>query len=170
MPAGLQESDQLPEPVFTPSTKAEAGAHDENISFAAAVDLVGREVAERARDISLELYRRGAARAAERGIVIADTKFELGFVDDELIVCDEILTPDSSRFWPADGWSPGQHAAVVRQAAAAGLPRGDRLGQDARRRRRSRRRWWTPPAPATSRPTSGSPAAPWRDWHGTANP
>ena len=104
--SGLQESDQLPEPVFTPSTKAEVG-HDENISFAAAVDLVGREVAERVRDISLELYRRGAARAAEHGIVIADTKFEFGFADDELIVCDEILTPDSSRFWPAEGWSPG---------------------------------------------------------------
>jgi phosphoribosylaminoimidazole-succinocarboxamide synthase len=107
VPSGLQESQQLPEPIFTPSTKAEAGDHDENISFAAAVDLVGREVAERARDISLELYRRGAARAAEHGIVIADTKFELGFADDELIVCDEILTPDSSRFWPAEGWSPG---------------------------------------------------------------
>jgi phosphoribosylaminoimidazole-succinocarboxamide synthase len=104
--SGLQESDQLPEPVFTPSTKAEVG-HDENISFAAAVDLVGREVAERVRDISLELYRRGAARAAEHGIVIADTKFEFGFADDELIVCDEVLTPDSSRFWPAEGWSPG---------------------------------------------------------------
>jgi len=105
---GLQESDQLPEPVFTPSTKAEAGAHDENISFAAAVDLVGKEVAERARDLSLELYRRGAARALEHGIVIADTKFELGFDGDELIVCDEILTPDSSRFWPADAVTPGK--------------------------------------------------------------
>jgi phosphoribosylaminoimidazole-succinocarboxamide synthase len=104
---GLQESDQLPEPVFTPSTKAEVG-HDENISFAAAVDLVGREVAEQARDLCLELYRRGAARAAEHGIVIADTKFELGFDGDELIVCDEILTPDSSRFWPADAVTPGR--------------------------------------------------------------
>jgi phosphoribosylaminoimidazole-succinocarboxamide synthase len=108
VPSGLQESDQLPEPIFTPSTKAEAGAHDENISFAAAVDLVGRDVADRARDMCLELYRRGAARAAERGIVIADTKFELGFAGDELIVCDEILTPDSSRFWPADAVTPGK--------------------------------------------------------------
>jgi phosphoribosylaminoimidazole-succinocarboxamide synthase len=107
MPSGLQESDQLPEPVFTPSTKAEVG-HDENISFAAAVDLVGKEVAERARDLSLELYRRGAATALEHGIVIADTKFELGFDGDELIVCDEILTPDSSRFWPADEVTPGK--------------------------------------------------------------
>ena len=107
MPSGLQESDQLPEPVFTPSTKAEVG-HDENISFAAAVDLVGKEVAERARDLSLELYRRGAATALEHGIVIADTKFELGFAGDELLVCDEILTPDSSRFWPADAVTPGR--------------------------------------------------------------
>jgi phosphoribosylaminoimidazole-succinocarboxamide synthase len=107
MPEGLKESDQLPEPVFTPSTKAEVG-HDENISFAAAVDLVGREVAEQARDTSLELYRRGAAHAAEHGIVIADTKFELGFDGDELIVCDEILTPDSSRFWPSDAVTPGR--------------------------------------------------------------
>ena len=107
VPEGLQESDQLPEPLFTPSTKAEVG-HDENISFAAAVDLVGRDVAEQARDMSLELYRRGAARAAEHGIVIADTKFELGFAGDELIVCDEILTPDSSRFWPADAVTPGR--------------------------------------------------------------
>jgi phosphoribosylaminoimidazole-succinocarboxamide synthase len=106
LPEGLLESAQLPEPVFTPSTKAESG-HDENISFEAAADLVSREVAERARDISLELYTRGAEWAAERGILVADTKFELGFVDDELTVCDEVLTPDSSRFWPADQWEPG---------------------------------------------------------------
>ncbi len=107
LPAGLLESAQLPEAVFTPSTKAEVGDHDENISFAAAVDLVGAEVAAAARDISLELYRRGAEWAAERGILIADTKFELGMVDGELTVCDEVLTPDSSRFWPADQWTPG---------------------------------------------------------------
>jgi phosphoribosylaminoimidazole-succinocarboxamide synthase len=106
LPEGLLESAQLPKPVFTPSTKAESG-HDENISFEAAADLVGREVAERARDISLELYTRGAEWAAERGILVADTKFELGFVDGELTVCDEVLTPDSSRFWPADQWQPG---------------------------------------------------------------
>jgi phosphoribosylaminoimidazole-succinocarboxamide synthase len=107
LPDGLQESDELPEPVFTPSTKAEIGDHDENISFERAVDLVGRETAERARDISLELYQRGSAWAADRGIIIADTKFELGFVDGALVVCDEVLTPDSSRFWPADEWKPG---------------------------------------------------------------
>ena len=107
LPSGLQESDQLPEPVFTPSTKAEQGLHDENITFERAVDIVGKDIAERARDISLELYRRGSEWAAARGIIVADTKFELGFIDGELVVCDEVLTPDSSRFWPADEWKPG---------------------------------------------------------------
>ncbi len=106
LPAGLLESSQLPEPVFTPSTKADEG-HDINISFDEAADLIGRELAERARDVSLELYTKGAAWAAERGIIIADTKFELGLVDGELVLADEVLTPDSSRFWPADAWEPG---------------------------------------------------------------
>jgi phosphoribosylaminoimidazole-succinocarboxamide synthase len=106
VPDGLRESDRLPEPVFTPSTKATEG-HDENISFDAAVDLVGADVAAAARDVCLAAYRAGAAWAEERGIVIADTKFELGWIDGELAVCDEILTPDSSRFWPADEWKPG---------------------------------------------------------------
>ncbi len=106
LPAGLRESDRLPEPVFTPSTKATDG-HDENISFERAVELVGADTAERAREISLALYGQGAAWAAERGIVIADTKFELGIVDGELVVADEVLTPDSSRFWPAESWAPG---------------------------------------------------------------
>jgi phosphoribosylaminoimidazole-succinocarboxamide synthase len=107
LPADLLESSQLPEPVFTPSTKAEVGDHDENISFEQAADLIGTELAERARDVSLRIYQEGAAWAAERGIVIADTKFELGLLDGELILCDEVLTPDSSRFWPADQWVPG---------------------------------------------------------------
>ncbi len=107
LPAGLLESSQLPEPVFTPSTKAEVGDHDENISFEHAVEILGPELAEQARDVSLELYRRGAEWAAERGIIIADTKFELGLIDGELVVADEVLTPDSSRFWPADQWVPG---------------------------------------------------------------
>jgi phosphoribosylaminoimidazole-succinocarboxamide synthase len=107
LPAGLRESDALPEPVFTPSTKAEVGDHDENITFDKAVDLIGTELATKARDASLELFRRAAAHAAERGIVIADTKFELGVADGELILCDEVLTPDSSRFWPADAVVPG---------------------------------------------------------------
>jgi phosphoribosylaminoimidazole-succinocarboxamide synthase len=106
LPAGLQESDRLPEPVFTPSTKADTG-HDENITFEQACELVGTDVAKRARDLALAAYQRGAGWAAERGIIIADTKFELGFIDGELALCDEVLTPDSSRFWPADGWSPG---------------------------------------------------------------
>jgi phosphoribosylaminoimidazole-succinocarboxamide synthase len=107
LPEGLQESDRLPEPVFTPSTKAEVGDHDENVSFEKAVELVGADLAERARAVSLELYRRGAEWAAARGIIIADTKFELGLVDGELVLADEVLTPDSSRFWPADEWVPG---------------------------------------------------------------
>jgi len=111
LPDGLHESEQLPEPVFTPSTKftpaeGEVG-HDENISFDEAVALVGADVAEQARAISLAAYERGRAWAAERGIIIADTKFELGFIDGRLAICDEVLTPDSSRFWPADAWEPG---------------------------------------------------------------
>ena len=106
LPEGLLESSRLPEPVFTPSTKADEG-HDENISFERAVELVGAEMAERARSLSIDLYTRGAEWAAERGILIADTKFELGVVDGELVLADEVLTPDSSRFWPADGWQPG---------------------------------------------------------------
>ena len=106
MPDGLQESERLPEPVFTPSTKADEG-HDENISYDEAADLAGAEVTAQAREISLEAYRRAAELAAGRGIIIADTKFELGFIDGRLCICDEVLTPDSSRFWPADGWSTG---------------------------------------------------------------
>jgi phosphoribosylaminoimidazole-succinocarboxamide synthase len=108
LPAGLVEASRLPEPLFTPSTKGEMGTHDENISFATMAELVGRELAERVRDVSLELYRFGAAYALERGIIIADTKFEFGILDDELILIDEVLTPDSSRFWPADGYEAGR--------------------------------------------------------------
>jgi phosphoribosylaminoimidazole-succinocarboxamide synthase len=102
LPAGLEESARLPEPVFTPSTKAAIGDHDVNISFEEACEVVGKDIAVQARDASLELYRRGSERALEKGIVIADTKFELGIVDGELVVADEVLTQDSSRFWPAD--------------------------------------------------------------------
>jgi phosphoribosylaminoimidazole-succinocarboxamide synthase len=102
LPPGMQESQQLPQPVFTPSTKADIGDHDINITYEDSCAIVGKEVAEQARDASLELYRMGAERALLNGIVIADTKFELGFIDGELAVCDEILTQDSSRFWPAD--------------------------------------------------------------------
>ncbi len=106
LPAGLAESARLDEPVFTPSTKATVG-HDENISFDEAAHLVGTSVAERAREICLSAYTRGADIALRRGIVVADTKFELGFIDGELSICDEVLTPDSSRFWAADTWKPG---------------------------------------------------------------
>ncbi len=107
LPKDLLESERLPEPVFTPSTKAEDGLHDENISFAQAAAIVGDEVAEMAREKALELYARGSEYALRRGIIIADTKFEMGFVEGTLVVADEILTPDSSRFWPLADWAPG---------------------------------------------------------------
>ncbi len=107
MPGGLRRADRLPEPVFTPSTKAPVGGKDLNIGMAEAIDLVGREAATAASDLCLAAYARAAARAEERGIVISDTKFELGFIDGELSICDEVLTPDSSRFWPSDDCAPG---------------------------------------------------------------
>jgi phosphoribosylaminoimidazole-succinocarboxamide synthase len=107
LPAGLRLADRLPAPMFTPSTKAEAG-HDLNIGFEEAAAIVGRAAAEEARRISLALYERAAARAAAAGFVLADTKFELGYVDGSLSVCDEVVTPDSSRLWPADAVVPGQ--------------------------------------------------------------
>lgn len=107
LPSGLVEADRLPEPIFTPSTKAEAGAHDENISFEKAVDLLGRTTAEKVMAISLLLYSFAARFAQDRGIIIADTKFEFGMVDGELLLIDELLTPDSSRFWPVDSYRPG---------------------------------------------------------------
>ena len=110
LPAGLLESAELPEPIFTPSTKAAAG-HDENISFAGAERIVGRELATQARDLSLKIYRAGRDYARQRGIIIADTKFEFGLFEGELILIDEVLTPDSSRFWPADQYAPGRSQA-----------------------------------------------------------
>ena len=106
LPAGLRQAERLPEPLFTPSTKAEEG-HDLNISFDEAVELVGKETASAARDLCVEAYRRAHAAAQTQGIIVADTKFELGFIDGRLAVCDEVLTPDSSRFWPARHWEPG---------------------------------------------------------------
>ena len=108
LPVGLTESAELPEPIFTPATKAEQGDHDENISFERMVDVVGREVAEELRRRSIDIFNRGSRYARERGIIIADTKFEFGSVDGELILIDEVLTPDSSRFWPADRYEPGK--------------------------------------------------------------
>jgi len=107
IPAHMLESAQLPEPIFTPSTKAEIGTHDENISFAEAAQLAGQEIAEQARDISLKLYKAGRDYATQKGIIIADTKFEFGILNGRLILIDEVLTPDSSRFWPKDSYRPG---------------------------------------------------------------
>ncbi len=106
LPSGLRESDRIPEPIFTPATKAMTG-HDENISFDEAAACVGGSLAERVRSVSLDIYRRAAAYAEPRGIILADTKFEFGLLGDELIWIDEALTPDSSRFWPAAGYKPG---------------------------------------------------------------
>ena len=107
LPDGLVEASELPEPIFTPSTKAAIGDHDENISFEQLEELVGEEDARLLRDTSIELYRAAAAHAKERGIIVADTKFEFGRVDGRLVLADEVLTPDSSRFWPVAGYAPG---------------------------------------------------------------
>ena len=107
LPAGLVESSKLPEPIFTPSTKAEIGLHDENISFARAAEIIGAQAATTLRDKSLAVYSAARDHAAARGIIIADTKFEFGTVDGVVTLVDEVLTPDSSRFWPADTYAPG---------------------------------------------------------------
>jgi phosphoribosylaminoimidazole-succinocarboxamide synthase len=108
LPAGLQEADRLPTPIFTPTTKAPVGVHDESLRFDDVVQLVGGERAEEVRALSLAVYRRAAAHAEARGLVLADTKFELGALGGSLVLADEVLTPDSSRLWPADAWTPGQ--------------------------------------------------------------
>jgi phosphoribosylaminoimidazole-succinocarboxamide synthase len=107
LPAGLTESERLPEPIFTPSTKAEMGSHDINIDFKTAAAEIGEVLADKVKDVSLAIYKKGAALALEKGLIIADTKFEFGLKDDELILIDEVLTPDSSRFWPQDRYLPG---------------------------------------------------------------
>jgi phosphoribosylaminoimidazole-succinocarboxamide synthase len=107
LPSGLRESDRLPQPIFTPATKATSG-HDENISFADTRRLVGPERADQLRDLTLEIYRRAADYASTRGIIIADTKLEFGLTPGGIVLADEVLTPDSSRFWPAESYSPGR--------------------------------------------------------------
>ena len=107
LPAGLKESDRLPEPIFTPSTKAELGTHDENISFQKMIELCGADLAEQARDYTIRIYSRARDLADQKGIIIADTKFEFGVHDGKLIIIDECMTPDSSRFWPKDQYLPG---------------------------------------------------------------
>ena len=108
LPAGLTEASKLPEPLFTPSTKAAIGDHDENISYERCVEIVGAEIAEQIRDLSLAIYKAAAEYAATRGIIIADTKFEFGIIDGKVTLIDECLTPDSSRFWPADSYEEGK--------------------------------------------------------------
>jgi phosphoribosylaminoimidazole-succinocarboxamide synthase len=108
LPEGMLESEKLPEPLFTPSTKAEIGDHDMNISFDEAAKIIGQEMAEKLKKLSLELYNKGAELALSKGIIIADTKFEFGMLDGEIILIDEILTPDSSRFWPLSEYEPGR--------------------------------------------------------------
>lgn len=107
LPPGLKEADKLPEPIFTPSTKAKKGEHDVNITFEEMTKIVGKDMAEFLRDISIKLYKKAASYAEERGIIIADTKFEFGIYKDRIILIDEVLTPDSSRFWPKDEYLPG---------------------------------------------------------------
>lgn len=107
LPAGLKESDRLPEPIFTPSTKEEVGKHDINIDFDETCRRIGRDVAEKIRDLSLKIYQKGAQLALDKGIIIADTKFEFGIYNNEIILIDEVLTPDSSRFWPQAIYQPG---------------------------------------------------------------
>ncbi len=106
LPSGLQNGSRLPEPIFTPAAKAQSG-HDENIPFGAVEDQVGAQLAARLRDLTLSIYRKASEYAMERGIILADTKFEFGFVDNQLVLADEVLTPDSSRYWPADSYKPG---------------------------------------------------------------
>jgi phosphoribosylaminoimidazole-succinocarboxamide synthase len=107
LPAGLQDSSKLPEPIFTPATKSQSG-HDINISFDETVKIVGKDTAERLRDLTLNIYKKAADHAGQHGIIIADTKFEFGIYEGKIILCDEVLTPDSSRFWPSDDYAPGR--------------------------------------------------------------
>src|SRR3954468_18206881 len=176
LPQGLEESQKLPEPIFTPATKAEIGEHDENIDFERAVEVVGdRELMTKLRDTSIELYNRAAEHAASKGIILADTKFEFGRAEGEDVVLgDEVFTPDSSRFWPADSYEPGHgQPSFDKQYVRDWLPPAgpapatppptsstcaigstSRAGTTPRRARTSPRRSSSAPGPATSRPTS----------------
>ena len=111
LPEGLVNSSKLPEPIFTPSTKAEIGDHDENISFERCAEILGKDAATQLRDLAIKVYSVARDHAAENGIIIADTKFEFGVIDGEIILADEVLTPDSSRFWPGDAYEPGRDQA-----------------------------------------------------------
>ncbi len=153
LPAGLTESAELPEPIFTPSTKAEAG-HDENISFAQAQQIVGAELANQARDLSLKIYQAGRDYARQRGIIIADTKFEFGLFEDKLILIDEVLTPDSSRFGQPTNTSPVR-GSLASTNNLSGITLKHWTGIKPHLGRDCRTRWWPRPAQNTSMPTSG---------------
>ncbi len=149
LPTGLRESDALAEPIFTPATKAESG-HDMNIPFETMVELVGRDVSEELRRRSLAVYQRGAEYARSRGIIIADTKFEWGQLGDELILIDEVLTPDSSRFWPLDAYEPGRRRLrSTSNSSATGWRR--LVGTKTAPRQSYRPTWSTRRAPSTSK-------------------
>ena len=107
LPPGMRESDKLPQPIFTPAAKINTGGHDENIGFDAVVETVGEPTASRLRELSLAIYARASQHAASKGVILADTKFEFGLIDGQIALCDEVLTPDSSRYWPADSYAPG---------------------------------------------------------------
>jgi phosphoribosylaminoimidazole-succinocarboxamide synthase len=107
LPPGLRESDKLPEPIFTPAAKINTGGHDENISFAAVVEAIGANYANALRDLTLAIYAKASEYAASKGVILADTKFEFGLIDGKITLADEVLTPDSSRYWPADQYKPG---------------------------------------------------------------
>ena len=119
LPAGLKQCQSLPEPIFTPSTKAEQGTHDENIDYATCVKLIGQGSADFVRDKSLEIFKKAQAYAESRGILLADTKFEWGQLDGRIILIDEVLTPDSSRFWPADQYEPGREQEALTSTICA---------------------------------------------------
>ncbi len=129
LPAGLRLASELPEPIFTPSTKNEAG-HDLNIDWAQCCETIGKSLARKVRDLSLRIYLAGKEHAAKCGIIVADTKFEFGLAGEELLLIDECLTPDSSRFWPADSYVPGKEPAQFRQTICPRLSRDARLEQD----------------------------------------
>lgn len=107
LPAGLKESDRLPEPIFTPAAKINTGGHDENISFETVIETVGLEHANALRQLTLDIFEKASRHAESRGLILADTKFEFGLIDGEIVLADEVLTPDSSRYWPKDGYAPG---------------------------------------------------------------
>ena len=131
LPNGLRESDKLPEPIFTPATKASQRARREHFVSIEMVKIAGRELSEQLRDLSIKIYQTAADYAETRGIIIADTKFEFGHTPRGLVLADEVLTPDSSRFWPEDKYQAGRRAGVVRQAVRAGLPGVDQVEQAA---------------------------------------